>query len=197
MLHDVPAPASRELQSTRGTTDAAIDAALMELTAEGRTFNHDEVAARAGLSRRTVYRRFADQESLRRRVWQLLSPPSGLERDEQWLTSSGLIEDFKAFDANESASIVAMSSLEGRAMRNALREQRVAAAERLFGPHLEALPEPRRTHALAVLQLLCSGLAWREMRDQWELGGAQSGEAALWAIRTLLKAAAEADDTAT
>lgn len=186
-----PRPASRVSRIRSRPNDAAIDSALLALTAEGHGFNHDDVAERAGVSRRTVYRRYADQPALRRRVWELLSPPSGFERDEPWLDNGGLVEDFRAFDANETASIVAMSSLEGRAMRNALRAQRIAATERLFGPHVAKLPEPDRTRALAVLQLLVSGLAWREMRDQWGLSGEEAGKASLWAVRSLIRSIGE------
>ena len=40
--------------------------------------------------------------------------------------------------------------------------------------------------ATAVLQLLCSGFAWREMRDQWDLTGDEIARASVWAVRALL-----------
>jgi hypothetical protein len=40
--------------------------------------------------------------------------------------------------------------------------------------------------ATAVIQLLCGGQAWIEMRQQWGLDGAEIAEACGWAIRTLL-----------
>ncbi|MFM5947633.1 MAG: hypothetical protein ACKOPM_00150 [Novosphingobium sp.] len=168
-----------------------IENALLAITAKGLPLTHDVVAAEAGTSRRTVYRRYADQAALRRAVWALLSPVGVMQGDLEWLLGPGLDETFGAFDANAAAMTAAMASPEGRAIRNQKTADRVAYYRRLYAQELEHIPEPARTRALAVLQLQSSGLAWREMRDQWDLAAPDMAAGARWAIRTLLKALAE------
>jgi hypothetical protein len=41
-------------------------------------------------------------------------------------------------------------------------------------------------YAVAALQFIGSGFAWREMRDQWGMDGEAISTTVLWAIRTLL-----------
>lgn len=168
------------------STDERIGEALLALLAEGEKLNHDNVAARAGVSRRTVYRRYADQQALREALWTLLSSQGKMPTDRgDWLTN-GIPRLYRQFDARASAMTVAMASAEGRAMRNAVTPQRTAAYRALYADLTATLPEPDRTHATAVLQLIGSGFAWREMRDQWGMDGAAIAESVLWAIRTLM-----------
>lgn len=168
-------------------TDDRIRAAMLAVMAKGLALNHDAVAAEAGVSRRTVYRRFPDQEALRHAVWRLLSPSGVMEGDLAWLLGPGLTETFGAFDAQADSMTVAMASAEGRAIRNQQTAQRQAYYNQLYAEPLAGLKEPHRTQALAVLQLLSSGLAWREMRDQWGLTAPAMAEATRWAIKALLR----------
>lgn len=169
--------------------DARIDRALLDLMASGEPITHDAVAALADVSRRTVYRRFADQAALRQRIYMLLSPPTGLTGDLQFLLSGGLAEQFRKFDEVGAAMTVTMASAEGRAIRNQKTPERTAYYREIFADATSALNEPARTQAIAVMQLLASGLAWREMRDQWDLDGDAIASACGWAIQTLVHAA--------
>jgi AcrR family transcriptional regulator len=163
-----------------------IGQALLELLADGEKLNHDNVAARAGLSRRTVYRHFPDQVSLRKEIWTLLSSQGKLPTDlGDWLTN-GIPRLYRQFDQRAAAMTVAMASAEGRAMRNSITPDRVAAYRALYADATAALPEPDRTHAVAALQFIGSGFAWREMRDQWGMDGEAIATTVQWAIRTLL-----------
>jgi len=168
-------------------TNDRIRSAMLAIMAKGLALTHDAVAAEAGVSRRTVYRRFPDQEALRHEVWRLLSPSGVMEGDLAWLLGPGLAETFGAFDARANSMTVAMASAEGRAIRNQQTAQRQAYYRQLYAEPLAGLDEPQRTQTLAVLQLLSSGLAWREMRDQWGLSAPQMAEAARWAITALLR----------
>ena len=82
--------------------------------------------------------------------------------------------------------VVALSSAEGRAIRNVMTRERVAAFRHIFDEATAGLEEPRRTHAIAVLQFITSGFAWREMRDQWGLDAPAIAAASRWAVETLL-----------
>lgn len=163
-----------------------IGQALLELMADGEKLNHDNVAVRAGVSRRTVYRQFPDQASLRQEIWTLLSSQGKLPTDlDDWLTN-GIPRLYRQFDERAAAVTVALASSEGRAVRNSVTPDRVAAYRALYAEAVAALPEPDRTHAVAALQFIGSGFAWREMRDQWDMDGEAISSTVLWVIRTLL-----------
>jgi len=170
--------------------DERIRNALLAITAKGLPLTHDLVAREATTSRRTVYRRFADQDALRREVWRLLSPKGVMQGDLEWMLGGGLNETFAQFDANAATMTATMASAEGRAIRNQKTADRVRYFRDLYADRLGDLPEPARTRAVAVLQLLSSGLAWREMRDQWGLDADGMAAASGWAIEALLGAIA-------
>ena len=166
--------------------DDKLDAALLKVMSEGGILNHDRVAEEAGVSRRTVYRRYEDQAALRARIWTLLTHTGAMPDDLDELLGGGLRDHFRAFDEKADAMIMAMSSVEGRTMRNERKAERVAAYSALFADAVSGLNEEDARQATAVLQLLCSGFAWREMRDQWDLTGDEIARASVWAVRALL-----------
>jgi AcrR family transcriptional regulator len=171
---------------TQNDTRARIGQALLELMAQGERLNHDNVAAHASVSRRTVYRHFPDQAALRQEVWTLLSSQGKMPTDlDDWL-ANGIPRLYRQFDERAPEMTVAMASAEGRAMRNGVKPERIAAYRSLYSDATAALAEPDRTHAIAALQFIGSGFAWREMRDQWEMDGEAVATTVLWAIRTLL-----------
>lgn len=171
---------------SRNDTRTRIGQALLELMSKGERLNHDNVAAHAGVSRRTVYRNFPDQAALRQEVWTLLSSQGKMPTDlHDWL-NNGIPRLYRQFDERASEVTVAMASAEGRAMRNSVTPERIAAYRALYSEATAALAEPDRTHAIAALQFIGSGFAWREMRDQWGMDGEAVATTVLWAIRTLL-----------
>lgn len=180
MTEDVTAP------EKPSSNDERIDEALLQLAAEGAPLTHDAVASKSGVSRRTVYRRYADQVALRKRLWSLLSPPGGMPRSLHDLLDWELRETFEKFDRQAAVMTVASASPEGRQMRLEMKQERVAAYNAIFGPHTKDLTENQARKAHAAMQLLCSGLAWREMRDQWDLSGPDVAEASVWAVKVLI-----------
>ncbi|KPL68014.1 hypothetical protein SZ64_07690 [Erythrobacter sp. SG61-1L] len=174
------------IQEKPSSNDERIDEALLQLAAEGAPLTHDAVAKISGVSRRTVYRRYADQVELRKRLWNLLSPPGGMPRNLHDLLDRELRETFEKFDRQAAAMTVASASPEGRQMRLEMKAERVAAYSAIFGPHTDRLTEEQARKAHAAMQLLCCGLAWREMRDQWDLNGPDAAEASAWAVKVLI-----------
>ena len=166
-------------------TRAKIVDALTSLMAEGAQLTHDAVAARAAISRRTVYRYFPDQGSLRAAVWARLGPSGGIPTTVENLLGD-MAERYGNFDRNAATMTVAMASAEGRAIRNVMKPERSAAYRGMLSDRVAALPEADRTRAIAAIQLLSTGLAWREMRDQWDLEADGMAIACRWAIETLL-----------
>ncbi|WP_137863097.1 MULTISPECIES: helix-turn-helix transcriptional regulator [unclassified Sphingomonas] len=166
-------------------TRAKIDDAILALMAEGDRLNHDLVAKRAGISRRTVYRYCPDQAALRAAAWARIGPAGGISKTLDEFVG-GVASRFANFDDKADAMTVVMASAEGRAIRNVMKEERVAAFRAMLTPRVEALAEPDRTRAIAMFQYLGSGFAWREMRDQWDMDGAEAAAACTWAIEVLL-----------
>lgn len=185
-----PAPAGKRA-AHREDMRGRIETAMLEGFASGEParLGHDALAEAAGVSRRTVYRYFPDKDALMKALWNRLASAIG---PNAWPESgpdvlARLPSLFAGFDANAPAMIVAMASAQGRAMRNAMTAERTAAWRAALAEETDALPEPDRTMAIAVIQYLGAGFAWSEMRDQWGLDGPTSAAACAWAIRTLLK----------
>jgi AcrR family transcriptional regulator len=160
---------------------------LIKLLAEGTDINHDVVATRAKVSRRTVYRYFPDRESLLEATWAHVATHAGaavhLPRSEADLINN--FEMYAAFDRNAPIITLVASTPQGRAMRLASRKRRVRSYTAAMAQAVKDLPREDQKLATAVVQLL-SALAWLEMRDQWGLNGAQIARATRWAICTLL-----------
>lgn len=171
-------------------TRTRIEDALLALTAEGERLNHDVVAQRAGVSRRTVYRYFPDRDALLKALWSRLSPAAAPNR-KMPATLDDILgrmpELFAGFDRNADAMTVVMASAEGRAMRNAMTPERVTAYRAALAERTAHLDPAARDQATAAVQLLNSGFAWREMRDQWDFSGEDTARACDWAIRTLVR----------
>lgn len=189
-----PAPGKRE--ANRAAVRAKIEDALLETLAAGDPagVNHDAIAERAGVARRTVYRYYPDRQALLRAGWHRLnsaaSPNVGMPQSAEGMLD-GLEDLFTGFDRNAAAMTVTMASAEGRAIRNAMTAERVAAYRAALAKHTAHLDPHRRDLAVAAVQLLNSGFAWREYRDQWQLSGEDMARASRWAIETLLRDLAE------
>jgi len=160
---------------------------LIKLLAEGTDINHDVVATRAHVSRRTVYRYFPDRESLLEATWAHVATRAGigvhLPRSEADLTNN--FEMYAAFDRMAPIITVVTSTPQGRAMRLASKRRRVQSFTAVMADAVKDLPREDQKLATAVVQVL-SAVPWMEMRDQWGLSGAQIARATRWAIRTLL-----------
>jgi AcrR family transcriptional regulator len=135
-----------------------------------------------------VYRHFPDREGLMAALWEKLNPrfaAQGLPTDEAALLAA-LKPMYAAFDRDADIVTVAQSTPQGRAMRLAVREKRAAAFRQATAAAALGLPEADAVKAAAVIQLLCGGQAWIEMRQQWGLDGEAIADACGWAIRVLL-----------
>lgn len=169
-----------------------IEDALLGFMAKGETqrLNHDAVAEAAGVSRRTVYRYYPDRDALLKALWarttRAAGPAVGIPRDAGEVLGR-LHEVYTGFDRNADALMVSLTTPEGRAVRNSVKPERVAGWRAALSQEVAALPERERDWALAAIQLLSTGLAWREMRDQWDMDGEEIAAACHWAIRTLLR----------
>jgi hypothetical protein len=170
--------------------DAAIeclnDEELEQLTMEG-------VAARAGVTKRTIYRHFATRDELLKASWPVMQKMVGLAGTGNFVDSAEAIVAmppnlFPAFDAKAGAIRASTYSRAGRELRMSVNERRKASflkAAKEARPDLDAAGQLRLA---ATIQLLCSAFAWAVMRDFWGLSGEESGRASSDALALLLDA---------
>lgn len=162
--------------------------AVISLLADGRgEVNHDAVADRSGISRRTVYRYFDDRQKLlaaaSTRVRELAGSRVNFPKDESDLLDTRPI--YEGFDRIAPIATLVRSTPEGRAMRLSQKAERQTAYTRVVADAVKDLPESDRVLATAMLQVLHT-TPWLEMRDHWDLTGTEIGRVTSWAIRTLL-----------
>lgn len=163
---------------------------LIALLSEGIDINHDRVAERAGVARRTVYRYFPDHDALMQPLWNRVVDLAGgaavrFPENEAELTST-MESIYEAFDRIAGLVTIVRSTPQGRAVRLAQKDRRRAAYEAAAADAVKDLPPADRILATAVLQVLHT-TPWLEMRDHWDLDGAQMATACRWAAQTLLK----------
>jgi AcrR family transcriptional regulator len=168
---------------------ARILLALMELLTDGVEINHDRVAERAGVARRTVYRYFPDQSALMQSLWASVTAMAGPtvtfpESEEGMLAT--MPDIYRGFDAIAPVATVIRSTPQGRQVRLAQKERRQQSYADAAADAVEALPEDDRLLATAMLQVLHT-TPWLEMRDSWDLDGDQIARVCGWAMRVLLK----------
>jgi AcrR family transcriptional regulator len=164
--------------------------ALIELLAEGvADLNHDVIAERAGVGRRTVYRYFPDREALMQSAWDrvtgLAGPEVAFPRSEAEMLSS-LEPIYTGFDRIAPLATLVRSTPQGRAVRRSQNVRRVASYTAAAADAVKDLPPADQKLATAALQVLHT-TPWLEMRDHWGLGGQDIAKARGWAMRTLLK----------
>lgn len=162
---------------------------VIQLMADGRLdISHDLVAERTGIARRTIYRYFPDRQTLlgaaSTRVRELAGPRVRFPESEADLLGT-LHDIYTGFDRIAPITTLMRSTPQGRAMRLAQNDERVASYIAATADAVKDLPEQDRKLATAMLQVLHT-TPWLEMRDHWGLNGEEIAEATGWAIRTLL-----------
>jgi AcrR family transcriptional regulator len=165
-----------------------LDAFIALMGEDGGVLSHDAIAERAGVARRTVYRYFPDRPALMDaalvRVRELAGPKVAYPDSAEDLLAT-LEPIYTGFDAIAPITIMLRTTPQGRALRLAQNDKRVASYTRALAEAVKDLPKADRKLATAMLQVLHT-TPWLEMRDHWGLDGRQIARATGWAVRTLL-----------
>ena len=171
------AAATRERIVAAATNDAAPWASELRF---------DEVAAKARVSVRTVYRHFPTQRDLKNAVMARIIEGSGWNPDEATADNLGemIAGAFEYFGPLLESGAKAAPAEPVEMQR--LRGQRLAMIERIVAPYTKGMDPELARGISAVLAGLVRIQFLRAMHEQWELDGAQSGRAVAWAIDTLL-----------
>ncbi len=162
---------------------------IIQLLSEGMVdISHDLIAARTGISRRTVYRYFPDKDALLEsgfdRVRALAGSNVILPRKEADLIDT-LHDIYTGFDKIAPIATLVRSTPQGRALRRSATARRVESYTAAAADAVKALPREDQLIATAVLQFLHT-TGWLEMRDHWGLSGEEMARGVGWAMRTLL-----------
>ena len=178
-------------QQSANTRDHIVAAAKnLLLDAPTEPFSHERVAQAAGVGARTVYRHFPTRADLMQALWEKV-------RDETRTRFPNTEDEVVAFartqfnEFNEREALVrasnafpaagelrARGSLEGR-----------PAFRRSLAAITKNLSEWEQRRLVAVCLAIYSAPFWLLLRDRGELSGAEPGDAAAWALATLLRAA--------
>ncbi len=182
----------------RRNTDAVLDA-VHELFVEGQHEpTAEDVAARSGVSLRSVYRYFPDrdrllQAALQRRlaVAEPLFHIDGLgvgsleERIQRFADHRIVLYDAMAPTARVALSSSASTPAIAQAVRRR-RAQLTDQARRQFASELEALPDHQAGDLLAAIDLLCQFESVEALRVDRDLSPALAHRVLVTALRALL-----------
>jgi AcrR family transcriptional regulator len=156
-----------------------------------------DVAARAGVTERTIYRHFQTRDALVEAVWprmqaRVQSPGFPQSADELIATPLRL---FPRFDENEHLVRASVYSESGREVRLRANGERKAAMLACVEDAMPQMDESARRRRAAVVQLIDSAYGWAVLKDFWGMDGAEAGAAAAEAIAVLLGRRAAADES--
>jgi AcrR family transcriptional regulator len=186
-------PTLRERQH-EATRNLILDA-LVDQLAETGAFDYSafELARRANVSVRTIYRHFPDRDALLAAMSTRVNERIGLYN---LPTETGKLPEtarilFRKFDENPQLVMAQITTSAGGQVRSAGRKDRIARVRQgidALAPELDAATRQART---AVLACLLSANTWHRMRDEFGMTGADSGEALAWAIERIQEAIVE------
>lgn len=166
--------------------------ALTALVAETRAEpSGREIAARADVSVRTVYRYFPDRTALLEGLadWygeQMTGPDESGLRDlgDAAAIVDSVYADLEALEPLTSTSIV-LRRLTG--IETSDHRGRTELFERLTAASAPQLPDDDRYAAAAIARILASGDMWLRLRDEFGLDAERSGRAVGWALGALAR----------
>ena len=174
--------ATRQLEATR---DAILDAAgslFLERKVDG--FSVQQVADRAGLTHRTVYRYFPTRKELVRATVELLAPGMADETVDEAATVEEWIDHLPAhlaeteanFDVFRGLVVAAFASDELRRSDKRLRDREVHRWK-LFRRQFVYLPERDARRTFAALRHLTSSISYVLMRLRFGMSPSEATEA--------------------
>ena len=182
----------RDAQASQ--TRTLILEALAELVAEEgfEGIVMRDVAARAGLAERTVYRHFPDRDALHEALAELVGEragwaPTDQDRFEDLGQLPAMIETaYREFDEEPVHSTVyaRIGAIRGRSAKDTSRRTELFRA--LLAEQRPDLSADEITALLAVIRVLGSSRTWLWLREELDLDGAHSGPVMRWVLELVL-----------
>ena len=172
-------------QETRERILTAFSAELSENPDGSVSF--DQIAARAGVERRTVFRHFASKEALLDDFWVWVNARVGesvLPRNIDDLMTMPE-QSFSGFDEQEGIIRASLHTQAGREMRLRALPKRQEHFSAAMKEVTSGLPEDEARHAEEILHVLYSAATWETLKDYCGLSGREAGRTVSWAIQTI------------
>jgi AcrR family transcriptional regulator len=170
------------------TRRVILDAMVEQLIDTGAfEFSMFELARRANISARTIYRHFPTREALFDALSVRVNEQVGFHGYPTSFDSAiELVRKlFPSFDRNAPLIMAQLETRKGREFRSHARKERtqaVTTAVDRAAPHVD--PVLKRYCAAAITCLMSSD-AWQRLRLSMNMDGKESGEAIAWAISAL------------
>lgn len=194
MNEDMPkAGAKAKSQSLRDrlndeTRKVILDAMVEQLVDTGAfEFSMFELARRANVAARTIYRHFPTREALFDALSARINEQVGFQ--EYPTTLSGAKELarrlFPSFDRNKPLILAQLETRKGREFRSHARQARTASIAKAVDDCAPHASERERKNCVAAVACLMSSDAWLRMHMTLGMDGSESGEAIAWAIEVL------------
>ena len=186
-------PTLRERQH-EATRNLILDA-LIDQLAETGAFDYSafELARRANVSVRTIYRHFPDRDALLAAMSTRVNERLGLYN---LPTDPGQLADaarvlFRKFDEHPELIVAQITTSAGGQVRSHGRKDRIARVRTAVEQLATDLDPQVRNARTAIIACLLSANTWQRMRDEFGMNGGASGEALAWALEVLLAGIAD------
>ena len=171
------------------TRDVIVDALIEQLVETGAfELSYYDLARRAGVSVRTIYRHFPHRsdiiEALSRRLNKLVAIDYPHTREGIQQVTRAV---FEVYDKHASAFIAQLEAGQGR-LRKTGRSKRSQLMQSILAKDLPNLPADRLASVAGLMICLFSPTIWQRLRDDAGLDGKQGGELVAWAIEVLWRA---------
>ena len=190
-----PAPYQSELRAEQAaaTRQRIIEGALSGFAPWATDMPFDEVAKRARVSERTVYRHFPTQKHLFDAVAAHVIGNSGWNPDEVEAHTLGATA-LRAFTYFGTLFERGDPTPDPPGIPE-LRAKRLEMIERVVGPCTAGMDPVHARATFAVFDGLCRVQFLRAMHEHWGLGGEDAGRAVEWAINALFDQLSQQEGT--
>lgn len=165
------------------TRRVILDAMVEQLADTGAfEFSMFELARRANVSARTIYRHFPTRDALFDALSARVNEELGTHEPPRTLDAAGELAraQFAAFDAH--AALVTAELVTQKSARAGTRAARSPALAKAVAEAAPQASESVRRHAAAVVACLGSAETWARLRADFQLDGHEAGEAVAFAI---------------
>lgn len=185
-----PPPTLRERQHEQ-TRNLILDTLIDQLADDGAfEYSAFELARRAGVSVRTIYRHFPDRDSLFKAMSGRIDERIGMQNvpevpDDLPRVVKSL---FRRFDEEPRLIMAQLTTGAGGQVRSHGRKDRVARMRRIVEMIAPDADDATLTARTAAMSSLLSATTWLRMRNEFGMDGAAAGDAVSWALEKLIAA---------
>lgn len=158
-----------------------------------RDVSIQQVADRAGVTHRTIYRHFSSRQALIDHLAEWLRE-RGAERGEVSTPCTAseipaaVVTNARLFDQDADLIKALVLATWESGMVSELQQQRTDAFERVMAPLTEHLDPADARTVSAIIRYLASSRTWLAFREEYGLTGEESGPVVAWVIQLMLDA---------